>query len=430
MLVESFSHTELARAFALFGIAELLRWRTTLAAACFGLTFATNAIFGCWMAMVFAISGLPRFWRMVGAGTPGAAIRWLMPAAVAFAVPAVPVAVWILSRPEVSVAVDFDYREFLWSYYPKHFFIGASLWWPLIQMVAATAAACVAARVLEQRRDIQRLVLIIAGIFFLGIIVGEVASSRTMLQMHFLRIDGILILLATTLVGAALIAQVRSGQLIGFAAAALGTLALFTGVWPIVLVAVILSQTRPIEAFLARNLPATIRALLASRRFLGACAALTIAFCVAANAYVYLMRIRPPAGIPENIHLAGSTPLVRDWVEVQHWVRANTPPTAVFLLPASISDDFRVGAQRRIWVGMKDGAAAMWAPSTYHQWRQRALEIRSLGSDLTVLNGYACTHGIDYLVIDLRSRGGQRVKPQTAVYANSWFEVHKASCGS
>jgi hypothetical protein len=43
----------------------------------------------------------------------------------------------------------------------------------------------------------------------------------------------------------------------------------------------------------------------------------------------------------------------------------------------------------------------MWAPQTFHGWHRRIEEVRDLkglGQSLV----YACSHGIDYVVLDLR----------------------------
>jgi hypothetical protein len=105
---------------------------------------------------------------------------------------------------------------------------------------------------------------------------------------------------------------------------------------------------------------------------------------------------------------------IAQWMAVGRWARANTAPTAVFLIPTS---DFRAAAiqpvqtdpgvqeyeifeyvsHRRVWVDFVRGAAVLWSPSYYPTWRQRlpeVLQLRSLSQKLS----YAASHDIDYVV--------------------------------
>ena len=109
---------------------------------------------------------------------------------------------------------------------------------------------------------------------------------------------------------------------------------------------------------------------------------------------------------------------IAQWTAVGRWARANTAPTAVFLIPTS---DFRAAAiqpvqtdpgvqeyeifeyvsHRRVWVDFVRGAAVLWSPSYYPTWRQRlpeVLQLRSLSQKLS----YAASHDIDYVVSGCR----------------------------
>ena len=403
MLIDAFTHSEIARVFFLLCCAALIADKIILAGLFAGLTFAVNIAFGIWILLIAAGFLAPQLWAL---GTT----------------------IWILSRAELGVATDFDYVEFLRGYYPKHFFIGPSLGWPLIQVVAATGAALIASRRLARGTESRRIIGLIAGLFILGIVIGETSRSRELLQLHFLRLDGSLMLLATALSGAALLRAGQSGGVLGLVGAGLGGLALILGIWPLVLLALLLAGTLAGEAMLRRALPGKLVVWATSRALVVAAGLGFAALCIGTNVAVYVQRTTPPLGVPDNIHLAGSGAVVPDWLDVQRWARAQTPEAAIFLLPASISDDFRVGARRRIWVGMKDGATAMWAPRTYRQWKQRADEVRGLGQDLPASLAYACAHSIDYAVIDLRPHGGRGSALASVVHRNRWFEVHRPPC--
>jgi hypothetical protein len=428
MLIDAFTHSEIARVFFLLCCAALIADKIILAGLFAGLTFAVNIAFGIWILLIAAGFLAPQLWALGTTGRQRDAIRGLLAPVLAFAALALPATIWILSRAELGVATDFDYVEFLRGYYPKHFFIGPSLGWPLIQVVAATGAALIASRRLARGTESRRIIGLIAGLFILGIVIGETSRSRELLQLHFLRLDGSLMLLATALSGAALLRAGQSGGVLGLVGAGLGGLALILGIWPLVLLALLLAGTLAGEAMLRRALPGKLVVWATSRALVVAAGLGFAALCIGTNVAVYVQRTTPPLGVPDNIHLAGSSAVVPDWLDVQRWARAQTPEAAIFLLPASISDDFRVGARRRIWVGMKDGATAMWAPRTYRQWKQRADEVRGLGQDLPASLAYACAHGIDYAVIDLRPHGGRGSALASVVHRNRWFEVHRPPC--
>jgi hypothetical protein len=99
---------------------------------------------------------------------------------------------------------------------------------------------------------------------------------------------------------------------------------------------------------------------------------------------------------------------------------------ATFLVPLDL-EDFRTGAQRRIWVNWKDGATAMWSPETFRIWHQRYDEVRRLDGYAPALS-YACRHSLDYVVFDLRSRQGKPMAAGRAVFLNHWFEVQPVHC--
>src|SRR5262245_1397982 len=102
---------------ALLAIADLLRERLIRAGALTGIAFAVNAFLGIWMPAPLSAAAAWLFATKRAAGR----VQTLSLTAVAFLVPAAPVAAWIALATS-GVTVDFDYRAFLNSYYPHHFF--------------------------------------------------------------------------------------------------------------------------------------------------------------------------------------------------------------------------------------------------------------------------------------------------------------------
>ena len=134
-----------------------------------------------------------------------------------------------------------------------------------------------------------------------------------------------------------------------------------------------------------------------------------------------------PGAPPPDAHLVGIRPKATEWADLKLWVRNNTEQRAVFLVPLTL-EDFRIGAQRRIWVDWKEGARVMWAPWTYAEWRERYTEVSALRT-VTEMAEYARHRGIDAIVIDRRVFADDQIRdaPITILYKNRWFVLARPS---
>ena len=115
-------------------------------------------------------------------------------------------------------------------------------------------------------------------------------------------------------------------------------------------------------------------------------------------------------------------------MEVQRWARAETPVETMFLVPQHLQS-FRVGARRRVWSSGDDGAVGFWDPEAYATLRQRHDQVATLDGP-EAMERYACTHGISFMVLDLRARGGAPFDAARAAFRNRWFEVQRPRCTS
>ena len=127
-----------------------------------------------------------------------------------------------------------------------------------------------------------------------------------------------------------------------------------------------------------------------------------------------------PGDVPTDEQLAGARPRAPQWLHVTQWAQNATAPNALFLVLPKL--DFTVAAQRRSWVGWKEGAAVMWAPGIYTTWRTRSREVAALHSADAAL-AYACAHAIAYVIFDKRPHKvlvglGDLGRP---AFANRWF---------
>jgi hypothetical protein len=433
LLFNAFSHSELARAFALLGMAELLRGRLVKAAAWMGLTFAFNAFMGVWTLVPLAIWAL---WHLVAAGdsaenapgNSGSRGRWrtVLLAGLAFAVPAAPVLVWILVATH-GQTVDFDFRAYLDSYFPAHFFLNGSSPLRTVQLAAAMAAGGLAIRLLPSRRtEAATLLASLVGVFFAGVVVGWFSHSRMILLLDLLRVDGMIVLLCAALTCAAVVVELRKGGALPVAGCALACGGLVSNLWPLVALGLALTLGARVRPDLGRSASWLIAWLPAAP--LRGSTVLIIALVLACAGSTEGWRIRQgqPSGIPNNHDLEGSAARVQQWNDVQRWAQKSTRPASLFLTPYDL-EGFRVGARRQDWVDWKSGATPMWAPETFDAWNQRSEEVHRLAGLAPAL-AYACQHGIDYVVEDLRPRQGVPEDPAGAVFLNRWFEVHAAHC--
>jgi hypothetical protein len=414
LLVDIFTHTTLAQALALLGIAGLIHGRLVAAAVATGLAFDCNAMVGLWslapLALVCAV-------RLVAA--PRLHAGEILRTVLAFCVTALPIAIWIAASQHFGM-VDFDYRAYLRDYYPYHFFVGWAGWPQRIAFALQLASGFIAAFLLPRNRGNAALVLLgLALVFAAGIVVGQTSHSRFLLNLHLLRADGMATWVAIALVLAASFAALASARglpTLGGIAAVAGLIA---GDWRIVFLGLLLLAALSLAAGRAilqsMPLPRQNPALLTIALATFALSAMT------QGAYSGRPSLPDPGAVPSDQQLAGAWPRAPEWRQVTDWARTATTPGSLFIVPPKL--DF-VAARHRNWVGWKEGAAAMWAPDIHAVWSTRTAQVAALRSAPDLL-AYACGHGIDYAVFDKRPR---RALPGTgalgrAIFSNRWFAV-------
>lgn len=431
LFINYMTHTEFAQAFAILGIAMAIRGRPAAAGFAGGLAFAINAFVGVW-ALV-PIGGLAAI--DVLRGRLPALRRWLVGAA-CFAIPAVPVALFIVAAQREAGTLDVSYREYLQFYYGHHFFIGWSSWGARLTTACAMAAGGLATLLLLPRwRPLLAFVLFV-GIFLVGIVVGEVATSRLVLNLHMLRSDGLMLWLAIAAVAAASLPRLQGGAAVTRIGAMAALAGLLLGAWWLAALGMALQVLLPARAFArGRGLaPRLMGFALAARGEAGAMAASGRALAPAAlalGAIAVIAWVLPdPRYIPDPVRgptlfqLEGSSPVVPAWRDVKAWAMRETPAEARFLIPLEFSD-FLSGTRRRVWVSQAEGGTAPWAPQTYRDWRRRYDEVAALRTEEEAL-AYARARGLDYVIFDKRPRRprGPEYRGQTsAVFENPWFAV-------
>ena len=423
LLISYFTHTELARAVAILSIVRLLNGGFVQAGALAGLAFSINAFVGIWTLAPLGAVAVAELVGARGAAQRAAQLRVLLLGALAFVAVAAPVAIWIVIAT-AGQEVTFDYPAYLREVYAHHFFLDAADSWSLRQTAFLALAGALAAGLLRNRRNMLLVLGSLCAVFALGALAGMYVQSRLVLNLHLLRVDGMIRLLCAALVAAVAGMQILRGGLLGVMVAALASFGLIDGRAPVAAAAMALAYAqwlRPAPAWwpaVTSGWPSIpFRAVLAGLLLLGSVQATR----------AWQMRHAAPEGVPSEEQLRGANPAVRDWLEVQEWARRSTPPAAQFLTPPLLG--FRAGAQRRVWTSPDDMSVGMWAPGIQPGLRERRLEVERL-NDLASRLAYACAKGIDYVVLDLRKGQGQPFDPGNAVFRNRWFEVHQPRCNA
>lgn len=423
LLDDSLTHTSLIWPLIFASLTLVVRGRAVLGIGLNGALFCINAFVAVWHGFALLLASLASARLSAPPQPPGRFVRtWLLGIGLAL-VAASPVLVWIVRSTSIAEP-DFDYAAYLRSYWPYHFFITASAPKDLAALVAMLVMSAVA---LVQLREPRR-VLLAAWVgylllFALGVVLPSVSHSRTLLNLHLLRIDGVLQILG--LLGACLV--VARGVLAAgapgrrLAALAAGGFLVLGGKFVVATLAILtillILDRRPRLA--AGAGPAAARTG-AARGLAGGRGAIVVGLGgLLLVGQASLLRLEA-AHDPRLASLA----LER---QLADFIRVHTPPEAVLLsLPSARPppdielSELQLGAERRLWVDWKRGAAVMWRTDFYREWHGRMVEVAGLDSPEKV-EAYACAHGLGYVIENReRIRPGYRAR---VIFANARYVV-------
>jgi len=213
LLLQYFTHTELALALAMLAFALALNGRWVASAICTGLAFDMNAFLGAWA--VTALGGVA-LWKI-----PGDDVRRIISRLVGFtsgfAVVALPTLIWIGSAigTHGSGPMSFDYREYLLEYYPYHFLITSAEATSVVELGFVAISGIFGLRLL--RPFPQAFALLYLGIivlFDIGMVLPFVTSSPALLNLHLLRADSLMVFLsAVAIIAGSMQRMVTDGRL-------------------------------------------------------------------------------------------------------------------------------------------------------------------------------------------------------------------------
>ena len=411
MFTNQASHSEIANGLLLLSWGAAARGRIAAAIAWTGAIFFCNAFMGVWnmapIALMIAVQIWrdPADWRHV--------VRQCVIGSALFAAFAAPVVANVLANPDFGTRPDFDYLAFLTEYWPKHFLFdavptGERLGLGFVAALALLAFAALGARSTPFLAAFAGFALVYA----IGVAVPELTSSPTIINLHLLRSSvGLQMLsaLAAFSLAALWLTDRESRRERMFGASLVVTLCVLPRSALLGVIALIVERLtrRPNASFVARD-PGIVERLIG----VGLAIALAVSFTSGALDFA-----------DKNGKLERAA---NEWTEIGAWAKANTDPFAVFLTPTieigkPVDEDgkalttavltaagFEYASQRRVYVDVKRGAAAMWSPSYHALWRSRRDDVLALAS-LAERRRYAGAHGVDY-VIDLCA-GGQGAEP-------------------
>ncbi len=116
------------------------------------------------------------------------------------------------------------------------------------------------------------------------------------------------------------------------------------------------------------------------------------------------------------------TPAQRDLLRAQRWSRSNTTAGTMFVVDRRASQ-FGTLSRRPVWVDWKMGAAVMWMPSYYDEWRTRYLELKRC-SDLSCLIDIARRNDIRWVVVQSQSLALMNVHADVCIaYRNATYAI-------
>ena len=394
------THSDIANGLFLVALYFVVQGRIAIAIALAGLIFSINLFKGVWVASVFAVVILAQLlggtlsWRqgiVRGViGVCGASI---------FAAPVLAV---ILSKPELGKPLTFDYIAYLNEYFPHHFLFNSN---PLREKIALLFLAATGGSALLVVGKSARLMVValaaICTIYLFGAIVPKLSQSPLTINLHLLRISGLIQMLsilavsslatlwffdperAKNILAPVMIAGISTPFFISVAIVSTFVIAAY---------ALADKELKIFKRFVLSRIPDAALALRAA-------AVLLILFSIPYTAY----RLNT-ANLPEKEWIG-------EWRQIAFWARDNTSPYSVFLVPpgnfgqentiekeAGLGGSiFEFASHRRVWVEFKRGAAAMWIPSYYHEWHQRIAEVFALSTHEDRLE-YARQHGVSYVV--------------------------------
>ncbi|MCL6706842.1 hypothetical protein M8R20_07515 [Pseudomonas sp. R2.Fl] len=363
LMINYFTHSELANASMILGLSYALGRRYGHAAVATCLAFFLNAFMAVWMvpsllllAMYQLGAGELPVRRLLRDGLVGSAVGLVF---------LVPPLLSIAQNPEIAATSVFSYRQFLWDFYPYHFFLESLSRGELIKLGVLVLILFLSATMHgDQSRAFMMISLGAITVVLAGVVVPLVTDNRLFLNLHLIRGAALVAILAPIS-----LAAVASHWLFSrdnptterFGPALCGVLLAPVQMSPLAVIMLLyarllakLDPFRSLSQKLSRNM-----------------AWVFFAICVLG------LPIRSYNSIEPSIDETHAEVL---WERIGTWASEQTREETTFLL-FSLSGEFPeagfgVSSMRKLWISSKYGAAVMWSPSYYDIWESRKAALR------------------------------------------------------
>ncbi len=393
LLLNTFSHSELANASILLSVWAAGRGRFTTAFALNGVTFFLNAFMAVWMAApLAAIAAMTLARGDMGWRTMA---RQMGIGLVPFLVIASPAIALIVGNPSFGRPIGFDFPTYLVQYFPEHFLVWTIGWKPILLLGVIGASGILAgwmlARIDRRAGFCLAALLGFVALWLIGTVLPLLTSSPTLLCLHLLRAGGGIHLFSALALAALTVIWTRTAET--------------RGIWaPLLAVATTTSRTLLPLAVVIVPLGQVVR--LPARWRLD---------MIVAGALILLAWPLQIVGqARENAALRGD---IATWRALGLWTKANTEPSDIIMIPivnilyppvfppsdgsqAGLAKGFEVYesfAERRVWIDVRGGGAVPWAPDYYPVWLGRVRAVMALKNHGERI-AYARANGIAYLI--------------------------------
>lgn len=446
IFITYFTHSEVTWGPLIYALIFAQSGRLRLAAFFTAIVFLINAFIGIWLALALAIPIIasefkysPRNWKKI---TQSTAILIITSS---------PVLIWIsLAITKNHGAVDFSYIEYIRYYYPEHFLIESTPINNLRNLLVITYCGFLAITFGQNRQFWSLTLMSLVGLLLAGAVLPYIADKRFIFNLHLLRSAGLLqfIAVALTLLSCINIAtedqNSTSTRLMSVLAALLlvtrepEPTALFGCAALLTIIAlkkycqrrcdmphtfnhkVLRSIENP---YFPIFITATIIGIEVT--FFWSPILSPVRWGLALATILTLTKLKIPTGTRENIVLAlwasfsiflakdhadsrksgdntAPTETATNYIQLTNWIKSQDAP-GPYLLPThgiykNQFNDFQLLTKKTIWANWKQGAAAMWEPSFYSQWKTRLTQTSKLTDSKSLLT-YASDNRIPFIVL-------------------------------
>jgi hypothetical protein len=320
----------------------------------------------------------------------------------------------IIRNPDFRQKLSFDYKHFLYGWWPDHFFADTISIIQWVHLFVVFMSGMVAFKIVTEIIHDKNKAMIFAfvgflAVFMMGVVLPVVSDSRLLLNLHLIRSAVTLWLLSSVVVSIVITSWITSNndtdrQFYGPLAALL--FCSFKNLMLLGLLLLLGHSIFSVKSFIDKNIA---QPLLKKHTW--------VRFDIAA--LVILVGVYWPIMVLRNAASAWKiSKEFAEWKAIGMWASSSTPTEAIFLIPAIYSRRdvptserrsnesnkaiaggivFEFFSQRPIWVDFHRGAAVMWSPSYYEEWNRRIVEVSSLRSTSEKLS-YATSHDVSYVI--------------------------------